>query len=158
MGKYKFSQSAYPIMVLRALESGHANYEEIQNYIEKQYRTKISTKTIYRHIKLIKSLGFTITDKSPYVIWPDGKKQIITDDKKFGHAAYPLMILVVLQSDCKFYEEIIEKINSIYKTQIERKAVGVHMKLLGVLGYRIFNPLSYFSYTLDDNNTCRRIS
>ena len=150
MKKHEFTQNAYPVMVLQALEAGYTKYDEIQSYIKSQYSTSISTKTIYRHIKLIKSLGFKIIDKSPYVIWPEGKKQITANNEKFGHAAYPLMILVALQSECKFYEGIIKQIDLIYKTRIERKAVGRNMTLLGELKYRIFDPFYLFIYQLDD--------
>lgn len=148
MAKDEFPQNAYPILVLQALEAGYTKYDEMQKYIQAQHSTYISTKTIYRHIKLIESLGFEIIDKSPYVIWPDGKNQLVTDDKKFGHAAYPLMILVALQSECEFYEGIIEKIDLIYKARIERKTIGRNLKLLGEIGYRIFHPIFYFSYQL----------
>ena len=148
MAKNEFTQNAYPVIVLKALEAGYTKYDEIQSYIKSQYSTSISTKTIYRHIKLIISLGFKIIDKSPYVIWPDGKKQLVTNDEKFGHAAYPLMILVALQSECKFYDGIIERIYFMYRTKIERKAIGRNMKLLGELRYRIFDPIFYISYQL----------
>ena len=139
MSKVKLTQSAYPVLVLRALESGLRNYDEIQECILEKYKKHISTKTVYRHIKLIKSLGFKIVDESPYVIWPSDKKTIAADGEKFGHAAYPLMMLVVLQSKCIFYEQIIERINLIYNTKIERKAIGRNLDILGAIGYRIFD-------------------
>jgi hypothetical protein len=148
MEKDEFTQTAYPVMVLRALETGYKEYDDIQKYILGQYSKYISTKTIYRHIKLIESLGFKIIDKSPYVIWPGDRKPIVSDNKNFGNAAYPLMILVALQSECKFYEGIIEKVDLIYKTRIERKAIGRHLELLGEIGYHIFHPIFYFSYQL----------
>ena len=148
MGKYELTQNAYPVLVLRALENGLRNYDEIRKHIAREYREYISTKTIYRHIKLIKSLGFEISDNPPCVTWPNDQKYIVEVDEKFGHAAYPLMILVVLQSECTYYEEIIERINLIYKTKIERKAVGRNMRLLGKIGYRIFDPYFYFNYQL----------
>ena len=149
MKEIELTQNAYPVLVLRALEAGCKEYDAIQKHIQSRYKKSISTKTIYRHIKLIKSLGFEIVDKSPYVIWPSDKKIIASDDEKFGHAAYPLMILVVLQSECKFYERIIEQIDFIYKTKIERKAIGRNLKLLGKIGYRIFDHCFIFSYGLD---------
>ena len=149
MEKYELTQNAYPVLVLRALENGLRNYDEIQNYISKKYKKHISTKTIYRHIKLIKSLGFKISNSPRYVTWPGDQKEIVMSGKKIGHAAYPLMILVVLQSECKFYERIIEQIDFIYKTKIERKAIGRNLKLLGKIGYRIFDHCFIFSYGLD---------
>ena len=150
MSKVKLTQSAYPVLVLRALELGLRNYDEIRECILGKYKKHISTKTIYRHIKLIKSLGFKIVDESPFVIWPSDKKPIAADDQKFGHAAYPLMILVVLQSECIFYEQIIERINFIYNTKIERKAIGRNLDILGAIGYRIFDRCyNLFSYQLD---------
>ena len=139
MSKVKLTQSAYPVLVLRALESGLRNYDEIQEYILEKYKKHISTKTVYRHIKLIKSLGFKIINESPYVIWPSDKNIIASDGEKFGHAAYPLMILVVLQSECKFYERIIERINFIYNVKIERKAIARNLDIIGAIGYKIFD-------------------
>ena len=150
MRKNKLTQNAYPVLVLRALQTGLRKYDEIQEYIEKGYNKQLSTKTIYRHIKLIKSLGFEVLDKSPYVIWPSDQKQIAADGEKFGHAAYPLMMLVVLQSERKSFEEIINQINLIYKTRIERKAIGRNMKTLGAIGYRLYDPCVWFSYQVDN--------
>ena len=149
MKKIKLTQSAYPVLVLRALEDGYKSYDEIQQYIKSRYKKNISTKTVYRHIKLIKSLGFEIVDNSPYVIWPSDQKPIVTDDEKLGHAAYPLMIIVALQSECIFYEQIIERVNFIYNTKIERKAIGRNLGILGAIGYRIFDRYNFFSYRLD---------
>lgn len=146
MSKVKLTQSAYPVLVLRALESGLRNYDEIQEYILGKCKKHISTKTIYRHIKLIKSLGFKIVDESPYVIWPGDQKQIAADGEKFGHAAYPLMMLVVLQSECKFYERIIERINFIYNVKIERKAIARNLDIIGAIGYKIFDSWFPFIY------------
>ena len=38
MEKVKFTQSAYPVLVLRALESGLRNYDEMQKYIQNRYK------------------------------------------------------------------------------------------------------------------------
>jgi biotin operon repressor len=143
-------------MVLQALEAGCKKHEDIQNYIEMSHCMEISAKTIFRHINLIKSLGFEIIDESPYVKWPDGTKRIVTNDEKFGNTAYPLMILVALQSECEFYEGIIDRIDLLYKTRIERKAIGKYMKRLGEMGYTIYNPLFYFKYKLG-NSMCKRL-
>lgn len=146
MQKVELTQSSYPVLVLRALESGLRNYDEIQEYILGKYKKHISTKTVYRHINLIKSLGFEIVDKGPYVIWPSDQNPIATDDQKFGRAAYPLMILVVLQSERKFYKQIAEQVYFIYKTRIERKAIGRNLDILGAIGYRIFDSWFPFIY------------
>ena len=150
MKKVKLTQSAYPVLVLRALETGYKNYDEMQKYIQSRYKKHISTKTIYRHIKLIKSLGFKIVDESPYVIWPSDKDLLVADGEKFGHAAYPLMMLVVLQSERKSFEEIIDQINLIYKTKIERKAIGRNMKILGAIGYYLYDSCIWFSYQVGE--------
>lgn len=152
MKKDELTQNAYPVMVLQALEAGHIKYDDIQSYIQNRHGKNVSTKTIYRHIKLIKSLGFKITDTPPYVIWPSDQKSLIIDESegsKFGHAAYPLMMLVALQSECNFYDGIIERIDKIYNTRIERKAIGRNLKLLGIVGYPVFDPYFYFNYQLD---------
>ena len=146
MKKVELTQNAYPVLVLRALEVGYKKHDEIQKYIKNRYKKNISTKTIYRHINLIKSLGFEIVDKGPYVIWPSDQNPIATDDQKFGRAAYPLMILVVLQSECKFYKQIAEQVYFIYKTKIERKAIGRNLDILGAIGYRIFDSWFPFIY------------
>ena len=55
MKKLQLTQSAYPVLVLRALETGYKNYDEMQKYIkakieqrfQNRYKRQISTKTIW---------------------------------------------------------------------------------------------------------------
>ena len=152
INKEQLSRRAYPVLVLQALEAGYRKYDDIRTYIKGRHDKIISTKTIYRHIRLIKFLGFVINDEPPYVTWPSDKKPIITDDRcsaKIGDSAYALMILVVLQTTRKTHNEIIEQIRAIFNTDIERKAVAKNLKTIEEIGYLIWDPV-YFNYGLDD--------
>ena len=152
INKEQLSRSAYPVLVLQALEAGYRKYDDIQTYIKGRHDTIISTKTIYRHIRLIKFLGFVINNEPPYVTWPSDKKPIIKDDRcsaKIGDSAYALMILVVLQSTRKTHNDIIKQIHAIFNIKIERKAVARNLKTIGKIGYLPWDPV-YFNYGLDD--------
>jgi hypothetical protein len=135
VGEFNFEQ-------LKADSNKHIN-----QFIEKYAKITISTKTISRHIKLIESLTYRIIEKPPYVIPPPFLEKITFDiepNKKFGHAAYPLMILTVLVLRRNSYDhrirqkDIIRSIKFAFEeTKLNRKTISRNIEVLIRLGYNI---------------------
>jgi hypothetical protein len=96
---------------------------------------------------LIESLTYRIIEKPPYVIPPPFLEKITFDiepNKKFGHAAYPLMILTVLVLRRNSYDhrirqkDIIRSIKFAFEeTKLNRKTISRNIEVLIRLGYNI---------------------
>lgn len=138
------SQSAYPVIVLEALQCGHRAFEDIQNYGYEKYGIKISVRTIRRHVKLVKSLTYTIPNDPELPIASPASLERITFNidttVSFGSAAYPLMILTVLKLRgwAQKQKNLIHAIKFAFNdTYIERKALSRNIQLLISMGYNI---------------------
>ena len=133
-----------PVMILAELKSGHPinpeSYKDDEEY-EDAYgageKAPMSMRTVYRHIKLLRDLGYVITKKEGgFAI--EGKTA--PKNIKFGKSAYPIMVLDVLENADKplLQNEVIEEIKSRYNgTTIHRKAIGNIIKELIELEFDI---------------------
>lgn len=133
-----------PVMILAELKSGHPinpeSYKDDEEY-EDAYgvgeKAPMSMRTVYRHIKLLRDLGYVITKiESGFAI--EGKTA--PKNNKFGKSAYPIMVLDVLENTDKplLQNEIIEETKSRYNgTTIHRKAIGNIIKELIELEFNI---------------------
>lgn len=136
--------STNPVLLLAELKSGYRivpkafedeySYEEAYGVGE---RGPMSMRTVYRHIKMLRDLGYVIAKK-------DGgfflEEKTAPKNIKFGKSAYPIMVLDVLENADKplLQNEIIEEIKSRYNgTTIHRKAIGNIIKGLIALEYDI---------------------
>lgn len=69
----------------------------------------------------------------------------VTETKKWGNSAYPIMVLRALEKVPKSQAQIIAFIESEYSVTIGRKAVGNHIQLLNDLGFEIqHNKKGYY--------------
>ena len=144
------SQSINPIIVLDALQAGHRSLADIKKYGIEDYGIKLSERTVRRHIKLIADLSFRRIEEPPYLIWPTIDRPLVSDSEAasaFGHAAYPLMLLIVLQVKCRTYSEIAARIEFIFKTKIDRKTIARNIKALESYGHRLKDRV-YLNYHL----------
>ncbi len=133
-----------PIMILAELKSGYhinpENYKDDEEY-EDAYgvgeKAPMSMRTVYRHIKLLRDLGYVIIKKEGGFSL-EGKTA--PKNIKFGTSAYPIMILQILEDaeNPLQQSEIIERVQKRFNgTTIHRKAIGNSIKDLIELEYKI---------------------
>lgn len=136
--------SSNPVLILAELKCGYhinpENYKDDDEY-EEAYgvgeKAPMSMRTVYRHIKMLRDLGYVIAKKE------DGfsleGKTAPKRDVVFGTSAYPIMLLDVLEEAEKplLQEDIINAILKKYHVSIHRKAIGRLIKGLIELGYDI---------------------
>lgn len=134
----------------------------LNDYVESDYDL-MCNRTIYRHIDLLKSLGYDI-EKERHVIVQDyeitsyGKDYFAPTKRfveysfklvgkgapekgvKFGKSAYPIIVLRILEDAEKplLQNEIIERAKTAFNgTTIHRKTIGNSIKELIEFGYKI---------------------
>lgn len=73
-----------------------------------------------------------ITPKRPNALWIE-----IDEHLDYGTSAYPLMVSLALEETPKTIDKIIRTIQDAWKTFIDRKAVGRHLRLLQDLGFGV---------------------
>jgi len=140
--------SSNPVLILAELKSGcHIDPKLYNDDDEAKYKYEgaygagekapMSMRTVYRHIKMLRDLGYVIAKKE------DGfsleGKTAPKRDVVFGTSAYPIMLLDVLEEAEKplLQEDIINAILKKYHVSIHRKAIGRLIKGLIELGYDI---------------------
>lgn len=130
----EYGTSAYPLMVLRALQETPQTQEQIVRMILDMWDTVIDRKAVGRHLQLLQDLGFPV-QKSKDGYYCGGEPCDPKAGVKYGTSAYPLMILQVLDRTPKTQAAIIQAVQGKYGTKIDRKAVSRHLKLLKELGF-----------------------
>ena len=127
-----------PVIILNRLKSKYGVKPKDFDCIDEDDDEELMKgRTVYRHIKMLRDLGYVITKKeSGFTI--EGKTA--PKNIKFGKSAYPIMVLGVLEDADKplLQNEIIEEIKSRYNgTTIHRKAIGNIIKELAELEFDI---------------------
>ena len=129
-----------PVIILNRLKSAHGvNPKDFDctGWNDDENEELMKGRTVYRHIKMLRDLGYVITKKeSGFAI--EGKTA--PKNIKFGKSAYPIMVLDMLENADKplLQNEIIEEIKSRYNgTTIHRKAIGNIIKELIELEFDI---------------------
>lgn len=134
-----------PLIVLKALqEKAHADYEDAQ-IVASRYETHLSERTFFRHIDLLRSLGYSIRRNGNQFTLLSVSAPIAK--RTYGSSAYPIMLLSVLV-DAKtplLQKALIEEIDKRYGTVIHRKAIGGLIKTLVMLEYRIVRTKEGYS-------------
>ena len=126
------------VIVLEALRNGCNSYSSIANYAIERHSVSISEKTIRRHIKVLRNLGYIINENRFGLVFAGEGK--MNKNAQFGTSAYPILILKII---AKFkynhpkQKGIIDLINVYYGCKINRKAVGRNLKALKAMGYPI---------------------
>ena len=128
--------SAYPLMVLFALNKEPATQEQIADRIRYTWETVIDRKAVGRHLQLLQDMGFPV-QKCAEGYYRSEEAQAPKPDIKYSPNAYPLLIMQVLDSSPKTQAEIIHTVQEKYGVRIDRKAVKRHLELLEALFYRI---------------------
>ena len=131
-----YGTSAYPVMILLALDQCAQTQEQIIHKISETWDTSIDRKAVGRHLQLLQNLGFPV-QHGPDGYYYDGEKQAPKTGIKYSPSAYPLLILQVLGKTPQTKAGIIHAVQNQYGAKIDRKAVGRHLELLHALGYHI---------------------
>lgn len=131
-----YGTSAYPVMILLALDQCAQTQEQIIHKISETWDTSIDRKAVGRHLQLLQNLGFPV-QHGPDGYYYDGEKQAPKTGIKYSPSAYPLLILQVLNDTPKTQTAIIQAVQEKYGAKIDRKAVKRHLELLEALGYSI---------------------
>ena len=125
------------VIVLEALRNGCNSCSSIADYATKR-QISMSEKTIHRHVKLLRDLGYIIYESERgFVLKGEGAKN---NTAKFGTSAYPIIILkIIAQFKYRHPDQktIINLIKVYYGCEVNRKAVGRNIKRLRELGYII---------------------
>ena len=131
-----YGTSAYPVMILLALDQCAQTQEQIIHKISETWDTSIDRKAVGRHLQLLQNLGFPV-QHGPDGYYYDGEKQAPKTGIKYSPSAYPLLILQVLGDTPKTKTAIIQAVQEQYGAKIDRKAVGRHLELLNAFKYNI---------------------
>lgn len=131
-----YGTSAYPLMVLFALDEKPQTQEQIIRTIAKTWDTVMERKAVGRHLQLLQDLGFPVQHGSGGYYY-GGKPGTPNPNIKYSPNAYPLLIMQVLDHTPKTQTAIIKEVQEKYGAKIDRKAVCRHLELLNELGYSI---------------------
>ena len=140
-----YGTSAYPLMVLLMLQDTPQTQERLAERIVHELGTRMERKAIGKHLKLLKTLGYPVKHNADGY-YMEGQQCDQEPDAKFTPAAYPLLVLGVLDGTPKTQAEIIRAVQAKYGAKIGRNAVKRHLELLDALGFNI--PKSENGYYL----------
>lgn len=137
IGKQSFySPNDYPLLVKDCLQEEPASQEQLVLRILHQYGVKMDRKSAGRHLQLLKNLGYPV-QHCPEGYYREGTQQAPDLTVSYSASAYPLMVLLALDSTPKSQSQIAQLLRDTYGVTIERKAVGRHLANLQAMGYPI---------------------
>lgn len=139
-----YGTSAYPLMVLFALDEKPQTQEQIIRTIAETWDTVMDRKAVGRHLQLLQDLGFPVQHGSGGYYY-GGEPGTPNPNIKYSPGAYPLLIMQVLDHTPKTQTAIIKEIQEKYGTTVGRKAVSRHLELLEALRCSIeHGPNGYY--------------
>ena len=124
-----YGNSAHPLMIWDALRKEPKTQDQIISGIYDVWQVTVDRKTVGRHLKTLKELGFPICHNASGYYY-DGEFTKHEEGTKFGTSAYPLMILLVWDGARQTHAEIAQKVFERFGVKLERKAIGRHLSML----------------------------
>lgn len=131
-----YGTSAYPLMVLLMLYDTPQTQERLAERIVHELGTRIERKAIGKHLKLLKTLGYPVKHNADGY-YMEGQQCDLEPDAKFTPAAYPLLVLQVLNEEPQTQATLLDAIQARFGVKMGRRALAGHLELLKALAFPV---------------------